>query len=130
MTLSHIDVTDWTRFWFFLHCQVGSGFLKSLYGKEERVSQIEEYCCQITATGELIHSYMKSVLNLNRCRQISAVLDIKAWYEKNEQAQIADQLVLHKHLDVLEANQQQLMKELGMFKYHATSPPAHHSRLH
>jgi hypothetical protein len=73
---------------------------------------------------------MNCARNLTRCRQISALLDIKAWHEKNEQARIADQLVLHERLDVLEANQQQLMKELGTSKYYAASPPAHQSRLY
>jgi hypothetical protein len=38
------------EFSVFLQGQVGAGFLKSLYGKEERISQIEEYHRRITAT--------------------------------------------------------------------------------
>jgi hypothetical protein len=72
------------------------------------------HCNSQCLSGELIYSYMNfCAWNLNRCRQISALLDIKAWHKKNEQSQIADQLVLLERLDVPKANQQQLMKELG-----------------
>ena len=41
-------------------------------------------------------------------------MDIQAWQSKNDDARIADQLVLHDRFDALEANQNQLMKALGM----------------
>ena len=58
---------------------------------------------------------------LNQQCQISALLDIQAWNSKNEQARIADQLVLNGRLDALEANQNLLMKELGTFDRHTRS---------
>jgi hypothetical protein len=102
----------------FLQPQIRTGFLKSLYSKEDRISKIEEYHRRISGLVASFQVY--SLVHLNSWReilkiksQISAVLDIQAWQSKNDDARIADQRVLHNRFDALEANQNKLMKALG-----------------
>ena len=71
-----------------------------------------------------------SILNTGRNDElfdISVLIDIQIWHSKNKNAQITDEVVLYKYLNVSEGDEHQLMVALGSPHHqHTYIPPTYH----
>ncbi|KIM73991.1 hypothetical protein PILCRDRAFT_715514, partial [Piloderma croceum F 1598] len=91
----------------FIQKEALCGFLKLLFTKDQRIAQIDGYYRRID---DSIQSF-----------QISALLDIRGWTKRNNDAREVDQQVLNEQLLKLETNQQRLMETLNMHQHNVMS---------
>lgn len=96
--------------------QAAFGFVKSLFGQDQRVAQIQEYHVSITtsvAAFQVRSTRLIVALFFLMEHQISALVDIQDWQRTNDKARATDQQVLYDRLDDLEANQNRLVEILS-----------------
>ena len=100
----------------FVHKETQSSFLKLLFTKSRRISQIDSFYRQLVisaASFEVCCTVLNAPCRYEWRHQISTLVDVIAWQTRNDDARAADQRVLDEMLFCLENNEQQLKETLS-----------------